>query len=213
MAKQGLEKVVKQVEPVVSEVMHKFLGVSIDELNKDISAKLRKSPLTDVPIDISIPFKEAKRNFKRTYLRRLLRINYGNISEVARQARIDRRSIHRIIKDAMMDVARIREEMIKPYDVKQRVIEHVIEDVLDSYKNIIHPSKLKEVYGQVPELSKDILEGVPVESKSLKEAEKEFEREYLRKALVAYNYNLKETAEKIRIRYETLLRKIKRLGL
>ena len=57
MAKRGLEKVMKQdASPAVSEVMHKFLGISIDELNKEISAKLRKSPLTDFPEDTSIPF-------------------------------------------------------------------------------------------------------------------------------------------------------------
>ncbi|MBU0461028.1 MAG: hypothetical protein KJ574_00420, partial [Nanoarchaeota archaeon] len=118
MAKRGLEKVVKQVskeevEPVVSEAMHKLLGVSIDELNKDISEKLMRSPLTDFPVDTSLSFKEAKRRFKQAYMRRLLRITYGNISEVAKQAGVDRRSIHRIIKDAGIDVSRIREEMMR----------------------------------------------------------------------------------------------------
>jgi len=64
MTKRGLEKVVKaDVEPIVSDVMHKFLGVSIDELNRDISEKLMKSPLADIDIDTDLPFKEAKRKF------------------------------------------------------------------------------------------------------------------------------------------------------
>lgn len=214
MAKRGLEKVVKQdVQPVVSGVMHKFLGISIDELNKDISEKISRSPLADFPVDTSLPFKEAKKKFKQAYLRRLLRINYGNISEVAKQAGVDRRSIHRIVSEAGIDVARIRDEMMRPYDVKQRVVSNVIEDVLDNYKKVIHPEKLKEVYAHVPELSKDLLDEIPIETVSLKKAEEEFEKEYLMRVLLDNKYDLKGTAKKIKLRYETLLRKMKKYEL
>ena len=57
MAKKGLEKVV--VGNIVSRTMQKFLGVTIDELNKDITEKISKSPLIDFEIDIKTPFKSA----------------------------------------------------------------------------------------------------------------------------------------------------------
>ena len=211
MTKKGLEKVVSDSRKI-SDIMHKVLGVSIEELSKDISEKLKKSPLVDFDIDTNLKFKEAKKKFKQGYLRKLLRISYGNISDVAKKAGVDRRSIHRIIKEARIDIATIREEMLRPYEIKQKAVGNVIEDVLDSYKTVLHPEKLKQVYDQVSNVSKDILEEVEVEILPIKEAEQEFEKEYLKKA-ISENKNLKQTAKKIGLAYETLLRKMKSLKL
>jgi len=214
MSKKTLEKVVgKDVKPIVDEAMHKFLGVSIDELSKDISEKLERSPLLDFDIDTGLPFKKAKKNFKRQYLKKLLEVNYGNISEAAKLAQIDRRSIHRMVKDSEIDVRKIRLDMVKAYEIKQSTVASIIEDVLDDYKNVIHPVKLTEVYRNVPSVSKDILESIPEKTLTLKEAEEEFEKEYLRKALQENGSSITKTAEKVKVRYETLHRKLKKVGL
>jgi DNA-binding NtrC family response regulator len=164
-------------------------------------------------IDTSLKFKQAKKKFKQQFLSRLLRMSYGNISDVAKKAGVDRRSIHRIVKDAGIDVAKIREEMIKPYQIRQKAVEGVIEDVLEHYKAVIHPEKIAEVYKKVDTVSKEILEELPEKKTTLKEAEAEFEKEYFRKALAENKGNVTATAKKIGIRYETLLRKLKALGL
>lgn len=203
----------KSVESIVDDAMKPVLGVSIGDLNKDISTKLEKNPLLSFDIDTSLKFKEAKKQFKQQFLRRLLRVTYGNISEVAKRARVDRRSIHRIVKDAGINVAKIREEMIKPYQIRQKAVGDVIEDVLENYRTVIHPQKIAEVYKQVSNVSKDILDELPEKPISLKEAEEEFEREYLRKALVENSGSITKTAKKIGIRYETLIRKLKSLGV
>ena len=58
---ESLEDVIrKKINPLVEEAMQKFLGVSISELNKDISQKLTKNPLIEFEVDTRIPFKEAK---------------------------------------------------------------------------------------------------------------------------------------------------------
>ncbi len=203
----------KDVEHIVSDAMQKVLGVSISELSKDISGKLSKSPLLDFTVDTKIQFKIAKKKFKQDYLRKLLRTAYGNISLVAKKAGVDRRSIHRIVKDAGINVDKIREEMIKPYDIKQKAVGNIIEDVVDQYKTVIHPQKIEEVYKNVAGVSRDILDELPDKPMTLKKAEEEFEREYLKKALAECDGNATKCSKKVGLRYETLLRKLKSLGL
>ena len=54
-----------------------------------------------VPVDISIPFKQAKQDviseFERRYISKLLEHHDGNISAAARAAGIDRMSIHKML--------------------------------------------------------------------------------------------------------------------
>ena len=207
------EKAKKGVETIVHDALKPVLGITIEDLNKDISAKLEKSPLLTFDIDTSLKFKVAKTRFKQQFLARLLRTCYGNISEVAKRASVDRRSIHRIVKDAGINVAKIREEMIKPYQIRQKAVEGIIEKVLENYKTIIHPEKMAEVYRKVDSVSKEIVDELPETHISLKDAEEEFEKEFIKKALMENNGNLTLTSRKIGIRYETLLRKAKALGL
>jgi DNA-binding NtrC family response regulator len=201
MARKDLERVVKtRVKPVVDLAMQKAMGITVSELSRDITSKIEKNPLLGFAIDTSVPFKKAKKQFKKQYLLKLLRINYGNVSEVARITNLDRRSIHRIVRAAKINVDKIRQEMAKAYEIKQSAVNEIIEDVLDHYKESIHPTKLEKMYKRVPELSKDILEELPEQPLSLKEAEQEFEREYIRKALEESGFNIVKTADKIGIR-------------
>ena len=175
-----LEKEIKRdVKPIIDEAMQKFLGVSIDELSKDITEKLQKNPLLDIEVNTALDFKKAKKKFKKDYLKKLLQINYGNVSEVAKIADVDRRSIHRIVKETQMDVSKIRREMTKAYNIKHDMVNAMIESTLDHYKGILHPDKLNKMYKSVPELSKDILEELPDEPMKLKNAEELFEKEFV----------------------------------
>lgn len=203
----------KDMEHIVDDAIKPVIGVSIDELNKDISEKLEKSPLSSFNIDPDMKFKQAKRRFKQQFLTRLLRSSYGNISMVAKKAGVDRRSIHRIVKEAGIDVDKMREEMIKPYQIRQKAVGSIIESVLEHYKTVIHPERIAEVYKNVDSVSKDILDELPEKQVTLKKAEELFEKEYLRKALEQNLGNITKTAKKIGLRYETLLRKLKTLGL
>ncbi|MBI1970732.1 hypothetical protein HYS47_03225 [Candidatus Woesearchaeota archaeon] len=211
---RDLEKVVKKkVQPIVESSLHKLLGVTIGELSDDITEKLEKHPLLDMVIDTNIPFKQAKQQFKRGYIKKLLQLNYGNVSGAARIADIDRRSVHRFVKKGDIDVRNIRKEMARAYEIKQAAVGSIIQDVLEHYKSVLHPEKLNEVYHHVPDVSRDILGHLPEQPQSLKDAEEEFEREYFKKALAEHNSNVSKTAKKIGLRYETLYRKAKRLGL
>lgn len=213
MTRRGLERALHdRVLPVVDEAVKQALGVRIAELSDDLAARL-ESPIAGFVIDPSIPFKQAKKQFRREYLRKLLRINYGNISEVARVAKLDRRSIHRLVKEVGLNVEKIRHDMERSYDVQQQGISHVITSVLDSYRSVLHPEKLSEAYRSVSAMSKNILDNLPEEPTSLDIAEEEFEQEYLRKALALYGGNVPFTAKKIGLRYETLHRKCKKFGL
>ena len=207
---QALEK---QVKPVVDKAMQDFLGVSISDIESDISDALKKNPLLEVAVNTNLPYKEAKKAFKKAYITHLLRMNFGNVSEVARISGVDRRSIHRLISDLKIKVDNFRKELFRADYLKKVEVQNIIEQTLDQYKNIIRPEKLRAMYEHAPEISADIVKHLPESPMTLKEAEEFFDRKYLKIKLKENNGNISRTAKKIGLRFETLFRKIKKLGI
>ncbi|MBI5002033.1 hypothetical protein HZC31_01460 [Candidatus Woesearchaeota archaeon] len=203
----------EKLKPLIQEATTKALGITVSELTEDITAKLVKTPFIDFQINTLIKYKQAKRLFKKAYLQKMLELNLGNISEVADIAGAERRSIHRLINQLHINVHKIKEELIRPYDLKISAVSQAIEDVLAKYKPVIHPKKLEEMYKNVSQLSENLAKELPEKKVTLKEAEEEFERKYLQKALEENQHNITRTAKKIGLRYETLQRKMKVLGI
>jgi len=205
MDKSTLEKVMSEkVKPKLTEL----LGVSIPEFQDSISQKLAQSPLLDFNFDVKLKLKDAKKQYRQTYFRRLLRMNYGNISEAAKQAGIDRRSLHRFVKEAGLDVDTIREEMIRPYDMKKEEVAHVLEGGIKKYETVLHPQKISQAYAKIYDVSEKILDLLPEENPTLKEAEDLFEKGFI-ESVIKDSTTLKEAAKRLGIAYETMLRKKK----
>lgn len=212
--KKELEKVLDtKVKPIVESAMQKFLGVTISEIETDISDKIKKSPMLEFEIFTDLPFKKAKKAFKRFYISRLLRTHFGNVSEVAKILRVDRRSIHRLIKQLKIEIKRFRKELKRAEYIRREAVRGIIETTLDSYKTIINPEKLKDMYAHAGEVSGEIAKELPETPMTLKQAEEEFEKKYLKTFLEQNNWNMSKTAKQIGLRYETLYRKIKALGI
>ncbi len=212
--KQELENLVeKRVKPIVEKAMHDFLGVTITEIESDISDKLKRSPLIDFEIDTKIPFKKAKKAFKKIYLTRLLKLKSGNISDVARISGLDRRSIHRLVIELKIKIEQFRKELEKTEYTKHEAVQNIVEEAVDTYKSALNPTKLKEFYRHAPSISKNIARELPTAPLPLSIAEKEFEKAYLKKALKENKNNISKTAKKIGLRFETLHRKLKTLKL
>jgi len=213
MPEETLEKSLKEkIEPYLEETMQRFLGIKIDELERDITDKIEKK-LIGYTIHIELPFKLAKNMFKREFIQKIIQTHQGNVSEVAKLIGLDRRSIHREIKKLDIDVKNLRKKMYKIGYFKKEAMDLAIRKTLDSYKNILHPSKLKKFYEEVPLISQNIVKFLPKKILKWKEAEEEFEKIYLKKILEENQWNLSQTAKQIDLRYETLIRKIKKLQL
>ena len=121
--KPGLELVIEsKVKPIISSAMQKFLGITVNEIPSDISDKLIRSPVLDIEIDTSLTFKKAKEQFKKQFLIRLLQNNFGNVSQVADIAKVDRRSIHRMVKKFMLDPDKFRKDMVRMDYIKQAAV-------------------------------------------------------------------------------------------
>jgi len=211
--KTDLERVIQdKVKPLIDSSMQKFLGITIKELSTDISDRLKRTPLLDFKIDTGMPFKKAKKLFKKEYVRKLLQLKQGNISDVARIAAIDRRSIHRFAKDLKKEVQKIRKEITNLYS-KETAVKSIIEESLDTFKGTITPKKLENAYKNVSTISKDILKELPIKQLTLKQAMEEFEKEYLKKAMKENLNNISKTAKAVGLRAETLFRKLRKLGL
>ena len=212
--KENLERVMKdRVGDIIDKEIEKYLGVKIEQINEDISDKIGNSPLVNYSINTNLPFKVAKRLFKKEFITKVIQTHYCNISKVADILDVNRRSIHRIIKSLDIDINTLRNSMLRPIYYKQEMVDHVLRKVLDNYKSIIHPKKLQTMYQNVNKISENIAKELAHQEVSLSHAEELFEKEYLKKALDENNNNYSKTSKQIKLRYETLLRKIKKLKL
>ncbi len=214
MAEKNIEKALdERVKPLLSEAMHKFLGISVDEIRSDISDKIKKSPLIDYLVDTSIPFKKAKKDFKKYYISKMLMLHFGNISEVAKILGLTREALHRAVKELKINPNEYRRELFRKDYIKEIKIKDILEKTFDTYKSSLNPEKLEQMYQNLPLLSKNIVKELPDDELTLKEAERKFERRFLKKALEENNDNISKAAKRIGLRFETLHRKLKKLGL
>lgn len=202
-----------KVKPLLEDAMHRNLGVTITEIESDISDKLKRGSLWEFDIDTGLKFKEAKRKFKREYIARLLQLHGGNVADVAKAADVDRRSVHRFVAEMRLKVDELRENALRREYAKEVAVTDLIQGALEQYKGALNPAKYERLYNEAPQLSRNIARELPESPKTLKEAEREFERRYVEKALVEHGGNISKTARKIGLRFETLHRKIKGLGL
>lgn len=210
--KPNLDTVIdERVKPLVDSAMRKHLGMAVTDIQHDITDELKRSTLLDVHISTKLPFKQAKKAFKRAYLMRLLQQHLGNISTAAAVAGMDRRSIHRLVMSFKIPTIKFRADA-KPDYARQSAVQGIIIDVLDQYKGSLSTPKYKAFSAHAGALSGEIAKSIPESELSLKEAERAFEKAYLSQ-LLKETRTLTEAAKKAKLRYEVLHRKLKFLGI
>ena len=213
MTKKNLEETIKEkVSPMLEETMEKSWGITIPKIEEDIADKLLR-PQLHVYVSPNTTFKKAKKLFKAEFIKNELKLHQGNISHLAKTLGIDRRSVHRAIKDLEINIEEIRLEQTSPEEQKEEFVDQTIRSTLDRYKEIIQPQKMEQMYGELSRLSRNIARVLPHQDLSWKEAETEFEKQFLGHALEDNHHDISKTARKVEIRVETLYRKIKKLGI
>jgi DNA-binding NtrC family response regulator len=218
--KKDLEGTIKEkVSPLLEQTIERSFGITIPKLEADISDTL-KNVTTFLYIPLNTSYPEAKKMFQKEFLRQQLRAHNGNISLLAKFLGVNRRSIHRSIKELSIKVERTNInatffDKSAPSLEKEleEQINHAIKHTLENYKEIIQPKKMERMYEQLPSLSKDIAKSLPPPIFTWKEAEEEFEKQFLENALKIKKNDIKKTAQEIGLRPETLYRKIKKLKL
>lgn len=211
--KKDLEETIKEkVSPLLEETIEKNIGVTIPKLESDISDKL-KNPHLNIYVSPELPFSDAKKKFKEEFLKKELRLHLGNISQLAKSLGINRRSVHRAIKELNINLEDLRQKEESTEERYEELIDETIRSTLEQYKEIIQPQKMEQMYGDIPNLSRNIAKFIALPDLTWKEAEKEFEKQFLVRALAENEGNVSKTAHKIKIRAETLHRKIKKLKL
>ncbi len=211
MKSKDLEETIKdKVIPLVEETMEKILGITIPKMESDLTDRLTHSPF-EVYFPPNISFKRAKKIFKREFFSHQLQLHLGNVSQVAKDLGVDRRSVHRAIKELKIDLGKVRTTDLAAYQAS--VIDKTLRSTFDEYKKIIHPQKMEQMYQDLPALSRNIAKIIPPASLSWQAAQKEFEKQFLQHALEEVNGVISLAAKKINIQPETLHRKVKKLGL
>ncbi len=210
---KDLEETLKEkISPLLEGTMEKSWGITIPKLESDITDQL-KQPQLNIYIPFHFSFSKAKRKFKAEFLKRELQLHKGNISLLAKTLEVDRRSIHRTIKDLEINVNQVRSKMESKEKYQETVIDQMIRSALEHYRNLIQPQQMEKMYEEVPSLSKSIAKFIPPQELTWKEAEQEFEKQFLHHALEQHQWRVSNAAHRIGIRAETLHRKIKKLGL
>ncbi|MBS3140347.1 hypothetical protein J4479_05060 [Candidatus Woesearchaeota archaeon] len=208
-SKKDLEETIKEkVAPLLEEIMEKNLGMHIPKVEQDITDKLA-NPLANIYVPFELPFQLAKQKFKKEFLKKELVFHFGNISHLAKTLGLDRRSIHRAIKELEINLETARENILLP----EQLVDETIRGTLAMYQDILRPEKMEQIYQDVPALSKNIARLLPHPDFTWKEIEREFEKQFLRQVLRENKWNINSTARKIKIRAETLHRKIRKLDL
>ncbi len=200
-----------KVKPIVGGAMQKFLGVKVANIESDISDQLKNSTFLDFTINTKIPFKQAKKAFKRAYLMRLLQQHLGNISTAADIAGIDRRSIHRLVISLKVPTMKFREDA-QPVYARQAVVQGIVQGVLEQYKSSLSPVKYKAISAQTGAISEDIVNELPESHLSMKEAENAFEKLYFSQLMKECS-SISKAAKQAKLRYEVFHRKLKNLGI
>ena len=210
MASEDLEATLKEkVAPLLEESMEKHWGITIPQIESDITDRL-KNPVVHLYVSPQSTFAQAKKKFKSAFLKKELQFHLGNVSQLAKTLGVDRRSIHRAVKDLAIDLKEIR-LLDDRYETEW--VDQTIRSTLDHYKALIQPQQLEKLYAEVPHLSRNIVRLLPHQDLSWKQAEREFERQFLGHALRAHQGNVVQAARHLRLRQETLYRKIKKLGI
>ncbi len=211
--RKGLEAAIKdKVIPLIGKSMEKHWGLKIPKIEEDISDRLSQSTV-DSFIHFNLSFEDAKKKFKADFLRRELIRHRGNISQLAKYLGINRRSIHRAIKELDLEVDRLE---IKSYSLQiehEKYVDNIIRSSFDQYKGLINEEKIERIYQDIPKLSKNIAFSIPDEEMTWKEAELAFEKEYFKYHLKTNKETTKQLAERVGLRPETVCRKLKKLGL
>jgi DNA-binding NtrC family response regulator len=201
----------QKVKPLVQGAMQKYLGIKVSEIEADITDQLKRSTLLDIPINTRTPYKQAKKAFKRAYLMRLLQQHLGNVSTAADVAGIDRRSIHRLVLSLKVPTIKFREDA-EPSYVRQATVHGIIQGVMEHYRAALSPVKYKAFSANTGALSEDIVKELPEEHLTMKDAERAFEQAYLSQLMKECS-TITEAAQRARLRYEVLHRKLKGLNL
>ncbi len=208
-----LESTIKEkVQPLVLETMSKTWGLTIPQIESDITDQLSK-PALHLYIPLTLPFKDAKKTFKKEFLTRELRRHIGNVSELAKMLGMDRRSIHRTIKELDIDMETMRNRLELDDQKLEHFVDTAIRSKLEQYKQIIHPEKMELLYDALPKLSRNIAQILPQEVMTWKDAEDEFERQFFNHAIKEHHGNISNTAKDLGLRAETLYRKIRELQI
>ena len=210
---KDLEAAIKEkVSSLLDETMEKQLGITIPKIGSDITDQLQK-PSLFIYIPLHLPFAAAKKKFKSEFMKRELRFHHGNVSQLAKHLGLDRRSIHRALKHLDIDRRLLGDTPVSHEEHQKTVIDQTIRSTLKQYKDILQPHTIELLYQEVPSLSNSIAKLLPHQELTWKEAEREFEKQFLSQALEEQTGNITATAAKLRFRPETLYRKMKKLQL
>lgn len=205
-----LESTIKEkVTPLLEGTMEKSWGITIPCIGSDISDKLR-NPLLHVYVPQTTTFHAAKKRFKAAFLKTELHRHLGNVSQLAKLLGVDRRSVHRAIRELDIDMQLVRHHLKND---QERIVDQTIRSTLGQYRSFIQPEQLEKFYLHIPELSRSIAQILPHQDLTWKQAEREFERQLLSHAVESREGDIPSTAKQLQIRVETLYRKLKKLGI
>ena len=161
-------------------------------------------------IDYSKSFKRSKSIFIKKYLLDILALSLGNVKRASLIADIDRRHMHRLLKEHHINPQSNREDPLKFSNYLNNNFKNIIDEKIEEMN--ISQKRLENIYSSLHDLSLMIANNHDNPA-SFKEAIDIFEKNFIEKALLDNQYDLSETAKSLKISERTLYRKLKDLDI
>lgn len=200
-----------ELNKIVDENLKKHIGASIKELNESLTSSLENRLSFSIPL--LIKYKDAKHIFQKAYFTELLTLNHGNISKAAIIANLNRRQIHRICQELNIDSNEIRTNMLKPYNYLKQNVQDIIEEKVDSFKDVIHPDKIGKFYKNINEVSENITNQIDITLPTYDDAFQSFEENYFKGILNSVKNDISEAKTISGLSTRSILRKMKEFGI
>jgi len=200
------------ISPVVDEAVHKYAGVHIKELALEISDRVARARQWLVAVRSSLSFRDARKFFRASYVGQILQAHGGNVALAAKVLGVSRRTLHRLVQKLQLSPVEFRKVVRRPEYVRGEALRGAIENVIEGYTSTLHPTKIANLYSHAGDLGRLLARELPETPLTLAAAEREFSREYFKQCL-AIEGNITKLAEKAGLRFETVHRKLKMLGL
>ena len=194
----------KSISSLVDAVLKRH-SFDFSNIRDDITSNLEFRLFFN--IDFSKTFKEAKKEFQRSYFNDVLTLSLGNITLAAKKSNLNRRHLHRIINDLELDPEVHKREMIKPIQYMKNNVYQILEDTVSK----LPEKNMREACSQLEEISAVIAKNL--QNYSYDEALELFEREFILYKLKEFNFDLKKTAKSMDMSERNLYRKLSKLNI
>ena len=198
----------KSISSIVEETLLKKKVKKSSKAKESDESELEFKILFDIVYSKS--FKKSKSIFIKKYILDILALSLGNVRRASAIANIDRRHMHRLLNEHHVNPQENRQDPLKFSNYLNNNFRNIVDDKIEEMN--ISGKKLQNIYSNLHDLTLMIANNHDNPA-TFKEAIDIFEKNFIEKALLENDFDMKKTSKFLKISTRTLYRKIKELNI